>query len=116
MAEAGGPMVIDPRPAIAEVVQDLALGVPAGVASARFHNGFADTTAEAIVRAAEQTGLATAALAGGVFQNRLLLERTTAKLRRAGLEVLIPERLPPNDGQISYGQVAVAAARQAGLE
>ena len=28
-----------------------------------------------------------------------------------GLRVLVPERLPPNDGQIAYGQVAVAAAR-----
>jgi hydrogenase maturation factor HypF (carbamoyltransferase family) len=29
------------------------------------------------------------------------------------LRVLTPERLPPNDGQISYGQAAVAAARLA---
>jgi hydrogenase maturation protein HypF len=49
-----------------------------------------------------------------VFQNRLLLERVAARLRRVGLEVLIPEQLPPNDGQISYGQVAVAAARPGG--
>jgi hydrogenase maturation protein HypF len=47
-----------------------------------------------------------------VFQNRLLLERVAPRLRRVGLEVLIPKQLPPNDGQISYGQVAVAAARQ----
>ena len=41
-----------------------------------------------------------------------LLETTAAGLERAGLRVLIPERLPPNDGGISYGQAAVAAARQ----
>ena len=34
-----------------------------------------------------------------------------ARLDAAGLRVLIPERLPPNDGGISYGQLAVAAAR-----
>ena len=50
-------------------------------------------------------------LSGGVFQNRLLLERTLAGLHSAGLRTLIPEKLPPNDGGIAYGQVAVASAR-----
>ena len=49
-------------------------------------------------------------LSGGVFQNRLLLERCTADLAAHGLRVLHPERLPCNDGGISYGQAAVAAA------
>jgi hydrogenase maturation protein HypF len=49
-------------------------------------------------------------LSGGVFQNRLLLERCTADLAARGLRVLHPERLPCNDGGISYGQAAVAAA------
>jgi len=51
-------------------------------------------------------------LSGGVFQNRLLLERTASLLRDASLRVLIPRRLPPNDGGISYGQAAIAAAAQ----
>ena len=52
-------------------------------------------------------------LSGGVFQNRVLLGGTADRLERAGLRVLIPERLPPNDGGISYGQAAVAAASAA---
>ncbi|MGH2868660.1 MAG: hypothetical protein ACRDNK_13995 [Solirubrobacteraceae bacterium] len=40
----------------------------------------------------------------------MLLETVAARLEHAGLRVLIPERLPPNDGGISYGQAAVAAA------
>ena len=49
-------------------------------------------------------------LSGGVFQNRLLLEHTGELLSASGLRVLTPVRLPPNDGGISYGQAAVAAA------
>jgi hydrogenase maturation protein HypF len=52
----------------------------------------------------------TVVLAGGVFQNRLLLELSTAALDARRLDVILPERLPPNDGAVSYGQAAVAAA------
>jgi hydrogenase maturation protein HypF len=50
------------------------------------------------------------ALSGGVFQNALLLTRITERLEAAGLTVLVPRALSPNDGAISYGQAAVAAA------
>ena len=50
-------------------------------------------------------------LSGGVFQNRVLFEETHRLLAESGLRVLAPAALPPNDGGISYGQVAVAAAR-----
>ena len=50
-------------------------------------------------------------LSGGVFQSRLLLESVWGALTDAGLRVLVPERLPVNDGGISYGQAAVAAAQ-----
>jgi hydrogenase maturation protein HypF len=49
-------------------------------------------------------------LSGGVFQNKRLLEATRAALVEGGLRVLTPEALPPNDGGIAYGQLAVAAA------
>jgi hydrogenase maturation protein HypF len=53
------------------------------------------------------------ALSGGCFQNRLLTELTTRALRERGFEVLLHRQVPPNDGGISLGQVAVAAARLA---
>ena len=80
-----------------------------GVVSARFHAAVAGATAEAVSR----VGLETVVLSGGVFQNRTLLAATAAALEARGLRVLVPERLPPNDGGITYGQAAVAAARDA---
>jgi hydrogenase maturation protein HypF len=88
------------------VADDLARGVPVPVVSARFHNALAGATAEALVA----TGEPVAVLSGGVFQNELLLTRTTAALEAAGVTALTPRRLPANDGGISFGQAAVAAA------
>ena len=51
----------------------------------------------------------TVALSGGVFQNVLLLRRSSPG-SAAGFRVLTHSRVPPNDAGISLGQVAVAAA------
>ena len=83
---------------------------PIGTISARVHNALAAATAEALAAEGERRGIDTAVLAGGVFQNRLLLERTLDALAPSGMRVLVPRALPPNDGAISFGQAAVAAA------
>jgi hydrogenase maturation protein HypF len=107
-------LVLDPRATIRAAAADLEAGTTVGEVAARFHNALAAAAASACLAAAEAHGLGDAVLSGGVFQNRLLLERTAERLGAAGLRVLVPERLPPNDGGISYGQAAVAARRTAG--
>jgi hydrogenase maturation protein HypF len=102
---------LDARDTVLAVVDDLERGAPVPAVSARFHNGVAAATARAIVHLARTADVGTAVLSGGVFQNRRLLESTASRVIRAGLRVLTPERLPPNDGGIAYGQAAVAAAR-----
>jgi hydrogenase maturation protein HypF len=109
----GDAVALDVRPTILTVLGDIAAGVDVGTISARFHAGLATGTVAALVLVAERRELDLAVLSGGVFQNRLLLELTTAGLQEAGLRVLVPEKLPPNDGQIAFGQVAIAAARLA---
>jgi hydrogenase maturation protein HypF len=111
-----GPLVLDPRPTIRAVVEDLDGGARVDAVAARFHNSLAAATATACETAAEAHGVATVALSGGVFQNRCLLERTASLLDEIGLRVLIPSLLPPNDGGVAYGQLAVAAARLASNE
>ena len=111
--EEDAPPLLDARPTVLAALRDLEAGAEVPQVSARFHNALADAAAAACVRVAERRGLDSAVLSGGVFQNRLLLERAADRLATAGLRVLIPERVPPNDGGISYGQAAVAAARDA---
>jgi hydrogenase maturation protein HypF len=106
-----GALILDARETINAVVEDLEAGTAVEAVAARFHNALAEATATACTVTAERRGVSVVVLSGGVFQNRLLLERTTAALRAVGLRVLVPERLPPNDGGISYGQAAVAAAQ-----
>jgi hydrogenase maturation protein HypF len=104
-------VALDPRPMILAVLDDIAAGVPVSTISARFHAGLARATSDVLVLVAERQDLQLAVLSGGVFQNRLLLELTIDALLDSGLRVLVPQALPPNDGQIAFGQVAVAAAR-----
>jgi hydrogenase maturation protein HypF len=98
--------VIEPRAAIAAAAAES----DPRVVSTRFHRGLADATARACAALADRHGTGVVVLSGGVFQNQRLLEGTASLLRGAGLEVLTPRRLPANDGGISYGQAAVAAA------
>ena len=109
----GTPVVLDARPTVLAAAADAAAGEGAAVIAARLHAAVAQATARACAVVAERHGLSTIVLSGGVFQNRLLIDDTATALEHAGLRVLVPERLPPNDGAISYGQAAVAAARAA---
>jgi hydrogenase maturation protein HypF len=104
------PWVLDPLPLLAELGERRQAGEDAGDLAADFHASIAWATAELAGRACEATGLRTVALGGGVFQNARLLISIRQRLESKGLRVLQPERLGPNDGAISYGQVAVAAA------
>jgi hydrogenase maturation protein HypF len=110
-AAPGEAIVLDPVEAIRRLAAEVRAGTPAAALSARFHRGLADATARACALAAERAGLDRVVLSGGVFQNRLLLAETAARLDALGLRVLVPARLPPNDGGVAYGQAAVAAAR-----
>ena len=105
-----GTDVFDARETIGAILGDLGAGVPVATVAARFHNAVARGAADACAEIAAREGVGVAVLSGGVFQNRLLLERTAEALEREGLRVLVPRLLPPNDGGIAFGQAAVAAA------
>jgi len=111
--EKGDPLRIAGVDLIRAVTGDLLAGVDRSVIAARFHNGVAQVIVAACLLLRERRGLDVVALSGGVFQNLLLLDRTVAGLERTGFRVLVHSQVPPNDGGISLGQAAVAAARDA---
>ena len=81
--------------------------------SARFHRAVAGATARACTPPGAPAPTASGCRRVAIFQNRLLLELCGTALEDTGLRVLVPEQVPANDGGISYGQAAVAAARLA---
>ena len=94
--------------------EDLRRGTAPPLIAARFHNGVADVIVRGCELLREATGLGAVALSGGVFQNLFLLGRVVPELEARGFRVLLHTRVPPNDGGISLGQAAVAAARGRG--
>jgi hydrogenase maturation protein HypF len=108
-----GPLQIDVSPLLTALVEDLQHGYERARLARRFHRSLVVMFSDLCQRIREHTGLSQVALSGGVFQNRLLLETLVAELEASGFAVYLNRRVPPNDGGLSLGQLAVAAARLA---
>ncbi len=100
----GARLVVDWAPMVREMMADVHRCVPLSLISKKFHNSLVG----AIVEVAKRAGLERVVLSGGCFQNRFLSERTVLQLRTAGFQPYWHQRVPPNDGGISLGQVYVA--------
>ena len=98
------PLVLDWQPSVLEMIDDLGKGETRAMISGKFHN----MLAEMIVAVARRTGLDKVALSGGCFQNRYLTERTIDRLCAEGFRPYWHQRIPPNDGGISLGQIVAA--------
>ncbi|MEZ5944787.1 MAG: carbamoyltransferase HypF [Planctomycetaceae bacterium] len=103
----GVPFQICWRSAVRAVLSDLNRGVSRSSIAARFINGLID----GLVCPVEKFPDKTIVLAGGCFQNRLLLDGVVSRLRQQGRNVVWPQRIPINDGGLAASQLAIAAAR-----
>jgi hydrogenase maturation protein HypF len=96
--------IIDWGPLVRGIITDISRSVDVGLAAARFHN----TLVDVIVEAAERMNEERVVLTGGCFQNKYLTEKAVTRLGTAHLRPYWHQRVPPNDGGISLGQVAAA--------
>jgi hydrogenase maturation protein HypF len=108
--DGSGGWLMDPIPLLIRLALRRRKGMHRGELAADFHASVARATEQLVQRAADSTGISTVALGGGVFQNARLFASLCRRLQQRGFRVLVARDLPPNDGGLSFGQAAMAAA------
>jgi hydrogenase maturation protein HypF len=103
----GLPCELDWRLLVVELLADRAAGVSPGTMAMRFHRALA----QAAVGIARRYPSHPMVLAGGVFQNRALVELVADRWPHRADRLGLPGIIPPGDGGLAAGQLAVAAAR-----
>ncbi len=101
----GEPMIVELADIIAGVVHDIERGVSKEAISARFHNTIVYFSLDVAKKLSKIYKINKVCFSGGVFQNRYLLNQMIERFETAGFEVYVHQKLPTNDGCISYGQV-----------
>ncbi len=109
LAHVDGEWIVDPTPLLAHLGWRRQKGSDPADLAADFHASIAYAADLVVARAIEETGIHTVVLGGGCWQNARLLESVRWRLHHRPVRVLVPGRLSPNDGAISFGQAAVAA-------
>lgn len=96
----------------ARLFRAVTVGLRAGVNAERlalgFHEAVSRMTADICRRIREDSGLKAVCLGGGVFANRLLLERIVSLLGADGFSVFINRAVPSNDSGLALGQAYYA--------
>lgn len=102
-------IIFDWRPMVREIILDINKGEQKGTISLKFHNCIINLIVTAAVLVRDITKCNKVALSGGVFQNDYLLENVIPKLNKKGFVVYTNEKIPTNDGGISFGQAAAVS-------
>ncbi len=104
-------LVLPTAPLVTAVATLVSQGADPQEISARFHRSLIDLLTQAATVAAQNSGLSDVVLAGGVFQNEILLTGLSDSLNRVGLNPRRPEQAPANDGSVALGQALIARAQ-----
>lgn len=103
---------IDTAEIIEGVLTDMSKHLSRDIIAYKFHNTIKDMIMRICKKGREMFGENRVCLSGGVFQNMLLLDMVYSELLENRFDVFIHRIVPPNDGNISLGQTAVAAERK----
>lgn len=104
--------VIRVKPMIRQIVTDIQNGISVSEISLKFHNTIVEIIQSVVKLLEKKTGIKKVVLSGGTFQNKFISGEVEVKLKSAGFEVYMNEKIPCNDGGIALGQLAIAATRR----
>jgi hydrogenase maturation protein HypF len=101
---------IDTRPLIRAVVADVQSGADRRRIARRFHSTVVEIIAATCAAIRKETEIEAVVLSGGVFMNALVASQSAARLSADGFRVYRHVLVPPNDGGLCLGQLAIGAA------
>jgi hydrogenase maturation protein HypF len=104
-------LVVDTRPLTRAVADDAGKALEPAIIARGFHSTLVEVIVAVCRRLRATTGIDAVVLSGGVFMNALVTSETCGRLSHGGLRVYRHRLVPPNDGGLSFGQLAVAARR-----
>ncbi len=90
-------------------MSDYYAGTHIPILAARFHNSLTRLFLDICINIRNESSCNIVALTGGVWQNRLLFEKTFRILSQEGFIIFVHNHIPANDGGISLGQAVIAA-------
>jgi len=95
-----------------EIITDMRQPVSPYEIAGKFHNTIINIIFTVASRIRKQSGINKVLLAGGSFQNKIILERTIELLEYNSFNVFTNSKVPMNDGGIALGQLLIAAKRR----
>ncbi len=103
---------LDPSPVIRAVVADAGSGTAPSTMARKFHTAVVNVVVRTCAAIRHRVGIDVVVLSGGVFSNAILTAEIAERLEDDRFRVHRHHATPPNDGGLSLGQVAIAAATE----
>jgi hydrogenase maturation protein HypF len=100
---------LDFRPTLGAMIEGRIAGDEIAALAWAFHEAFAAGLSAMLAQLCDLYGMDTVVLSGGTFQNALLVDLLRARMPHS-IRLWLNAEAPPNDGGISLGQAALAAA------
>jgi hydrogenase maturation protein HypF len=101
---------IDTRPLVRAVGADAQSGIDPRRIARRFHSTIVEIIASTCAAIRRETQIESVVLSGGVFMNALIAAESATRLSADGFRVDRHVLVPPNDGGLCLGQLAIGAA------